>query len=295
MNSIEKRDLPIATLHSLLVELSQLGCKTVLFGQGEPMVCSNIVEAVRLAHSLGFNVRIATSGAGCTYNKLRRLLESGLTEIHISVNSFSEMDNKKTRMGYQQAINAIELATNIGIYTKLNYVAQNETIEKFPEYIKYSLKYKVNGISILREKVDRNGKIGNYSKNQLLKLSKYIRDSLIPIDIEECFCELKICLTERMKSPLQGCSAGRAMMAIGADGRFYPCSHLSSKAESFSSIAEYWNNSEILSKLREICLVDEPCCNCIYVNKCTACQAIYVDDRSSFYKSRVDCPVFIRK
>lgn len=292
MPQIEKIDMSVSALHSILSDLAEIGCRTILFGQGEPMVCSNILKAVELARSFGFSVKIATSGAGCTYNKLRRLYELGLNELCISINCFNESINNRTRMGFEEAINSIQLSKSIGMRTRLNYVAQNDTIDMFPEYIQYAEKYEVDGISILREKADRTGEIGKYSRDKLKKLASYIKTCSIPIDIEECFCELNVFLSSRQKASIQGCAAGKAMMAVGADGSFYPCSHLSSKAEKFTSVIQYWEGSEILAKLRDLYLEGEPCCNCVNVSKCTTCQAIYKDKRDSFHKSRVECPVY---
>lgn len=291
----ERRDMPMTMLTSLLKELSDIGCRTILYGQGEPMVSGDILKAVELAHNASFNVRIATSGAGCTYNKLRRLYELGLTELHVSINSFNRSVNQSTRVGYDLAVNTLKLATSLGIRTKLNYVAQSDTIDMFPEYIQHAMNYHVDGINILREKVNRHGEIGKYTKEDLDKLAQHIKNSDIPIEIEECFCELKLYLPEHKKSALQGCSAGKAMMAIGSDGRYFPCSHLPSKAESFSCVKDYWTCSETLMKLREVHLTEEPCRNCINVDRCTPCQAIYRDDKHSYHKSRVDCSSFMRK
>lgn len=290
-----RNDMSMSLLKSLLSELSELGCRTILFGQGEPMVSGDIIRAVELAHNTGFDVRIATSGVGCTYNKLRRLQDAGLTELHISINSFDEAVNQRTRVGYDLAINAIKIATSIGIRTMLNYVAQDDTIDLFPEYIQQALKYSVNGISILREKVNRDGRIGTYKKCNLEKLASYISKSDISVEIEACFCELRLFLQAHSGAVTHGCAAGKSMMAIGTDGSFYPCSHLPSKAEHFPNIKDYWNNSQILTRLREMRLEDEPCCNCKYVEQCTPCQALYQDLTDSYHMSRMDCPAFLQK
>lgn len=288
-------DMPMSLLQSLLSELNELGCRTILFGQGEPMVSGDIIKAVELAHNTGFDVRIATSGAGCTYNKLRRLQEAGLTELHISINSFDETINQKTRAGYDLAINAIKIAASIGMHTMLNYVAQDDTIDLFPQYVQQASKYSVSGISVLREKVNRNGVIGTYKKCNLEKLASYVLKSDINVEVEACFCELRLFLKAHNSATVHGCSAGKSMMAIGTDGSFYPCSHLPSKAEHFANIKDYWNNSQILTRLREMRLDDEPCCNCKYVEKCTPCQALYPDLTNSYHISRINCPVFQQK
>ncbi len=295
MSFNEKKDMDMQQLEKYLWELSALGCRSINFGQGEPMVSNLVAPAVALASKLGFRIVIATSGAGCNYNKLQRLYDLGLTELHVSLNSFDEKTNSLTRDGYKLAIYAIQLATSIGIKTKLTYVAQDLTIPEFSQYIQIAKEMKVEGISVLREKVNHDGQIHAYSAETLRTLANQIKQSCLPIEIEECFCELKLLLSTNKPSMLQGCAAGRAMMAITSKGDFLPCSHLASKAERYLSIADYWSNSSILNRLRNLTLNGAPCCECIYVSHCTSCQALYPDCRDEFHAGRIGCSLYKRK
>lgn len=288
----KKDEMSIGLLEKYLRELNLLGCRTIVFGQGEPMVCSKIYDAVRIAGKLGFRVKISTGGAGCTYNKLFRLYKYGLKELNVSINSFDKEVNSKSRDGYEQAINAMKIAVAVGLPFKVTYVAQEETMVEFETYAQRAAALGAVGISILREKVNSLGGIGTYTYESLLCLAEQVRKSPIPVEIEECFCELKILLTNKKNSPLQGCAAGRELMAIATNGEFMPCPHLHAKRESFSSVEEYWTNSPILYKLRDIVLDGEPCSNCKYIERCASCQAIYPDKLDDYYTSRKNCSMY---
>lgn len=293
MNFGEKAEISMKLLQKYFMELSVLGCRTITFGQGEPMVSSKIYDAVKMAHSHGFRVKIATSGAGCTYNKLRRLYEYGLNELSISINSFEKTINSKSRDGFDLAIVAMKTAIAVGIPFKVTYVAQEETMPHFEDYAQHAASLGATGISILREKVSATGNIENYTYGTLKHLAEQINKSPIPVEIEECFCELKVLITNREKAPLQGCAAGRAMMAITVSGEFMPCPHLYSKRESYSSLSTYWKSSPILANLRNICLNTPPCNKCKNVMRCSSCQAIYPDNRNDYYDNRKECPVYV--
>lgn len=289
MDLSQTSEMEIAQLKKYLDELHERGCRLVLFGQGEPMAYSNIVDAVEIAHDMGFVVNLATSGVNCNYNKVRRLKEAGLDRLIISLNSFDEEVNKKSRDGYRFAVNAIKISAALKLKFSLNYVAQKETIPYMGQYIDNAIRYGANSISVLREKVDARGNINGYDRRSLELLRDFIVNSAIPIEIEECFCELKVLLSDRTPSKMQGCAAGRAMMAITVEGMFIPCSHLQSKYEKYDTIYDYWYDSGILKKLRELELNDVPCVSCEYNKKCTTCQAIYKDEREAFHTSRKGC------
>lgn len=75
-------------------------------------------------------------------------------------------------------------------------------------------------------------------------------------------------------SKYKGCGAGRHNFSVNVDGLLSPCRNLDIYEES-NSLLEYWNNSEVLKKLRAI--EDdrrEPCLSCKYSDYCRHCQAI---------------------
>lgn len=288
----KKDEISIELLEKYLRELSLMGCRTIVFGQGEPMVCSKIYKAVKRACEFGFRVKISTGGAGCTYNKLYRLYEYGLKELNVSINSFDKELNSKSRDGYEQAINAMKIAVAVGLPFKVTYVAQEETMVEFEKYAQRAVVLGAVGISILREKVNSAGDIGGYTYESLQCLAEQVRKSPIPVEIEECFCELKILLTNKKKSHLQGCAAGRELMAIATNGEFMPCPHLHAKREFFPSVQEYWTNSTILYKLRNIILDREPCSDCKYIEQCAPCQAIYPDKQENYFANRENCSIY---
>ena len=81
-------------------------------------------------------------------------------------------------------------------------------------------------------------------------------------------------------------------MIIAADGSFGRCSHLYSKQEFYENISNYWYKSEKLKALREIYLSESPCNRCMNIEKCTPCQALFIDERDKFYYTRQDCVLY---
>lgn len=192
MNLGERKIIDITMLRKYLYELSKMGCHSLVYGQGEPMIYSNIYEAVKIASDYGFRVRISTSGAGCTYNKLKRLKDLGLNELHISLNSYDKIVNSRSRDGYDLALTTIKMAHEAKLNFMINYVAQEDSIPYFEDLLIKAENAGASGVSVLREKVNANGLIKGYTKDSLNKLANIIKKSQIKIEIQECFCELNI-------------------------------------------------------------------------------------------------------
>lgn len=289
-------DMKIEELKRQLVELKQMGCRTVVFGNGEPMLYPQIFEAVRLSKLFGFEVRIATSGSACTYNSLRRLKGIGLDLLTVSLNSVNREINELSRDGYKLAINAIRIACSLELNFSINYVALENNVSHFSELIQYANKFGAKSILIMREKVNSYGDIGySYSMSSLNRLVENIRDSSVPIQVEACFCELTQLIHNKGKGPLQGCAAGRVIISILASGRYGPCSHLYSKHEYADSIFDYWEGTSILDQLRSADLTSSPCGICVNSELCCPCQALFPDVRDIVYHSREKCVLFAEK
>ena len=80
----------------------------------------------------------------------------------------------------------------------------------------------------------------------------------------------------------RGCTAGRDHFCITSSGNFSPCSFI--PAEKATSIADYWEKSPALEKLRAM---EEnrpsPCKGCRYERRCLPCP--------SFQEKIFDCPI----
>ena len=117
-------------------------------------------------------------------------------------------------------------------------------------------------------------------KQQLIKAAEFInnlKDTHITLTVDSCFSPLRAIMggANPVKNPNRGiergCSAGRDHLCIHADGQLSPCINIE-ESEAFDSLAEYWEKSERVQKLRSIeNNAAESCKDCIYKRFCLPC------------------------
>lgn len=122
-------------------------CKTLkpsliyLCGVGEPLIYPNIDDVVKkVTYEIGSPIGINTNGSMLTPELYRKLLESGISTINISINGLSEetYSQHMKRLSFKKVYDNIHDALKIkpelislqGVITKQNY-------QEIPELIKY--------------------------------------------------------------------------------------------------------------------------------------------------------------
>jgi MoaA/NifB/PqqE/SkfB family radical SAM enzyme len=81
------RQLTTARLKEILSELRALGCRKVHFTGGEPTLRPDLEELVGHAGAAGLRVTLTTNGTLITRERARRLIESGLRGVNVSIDS----------------------------------------------------------------------------------------------------------------------------------------------------------------------------------------------------------------
>lgn len=99
-------------------------------------------------------------------------------------------------------------------------------------------------------------------------------DGKMKLTVDSCFSPLRAVMggedakQNANRGVKRGCAAGRDHFCVRPDGSFAPCADYG-KAESYSSIMEYWEHSPVLDALRDVQTPD--CPNCAYRRRCLPC------------------------
>ena len=131
----------------------------------------------------------------------------------------------------------------------------------------------------------------NYpEKQQLIQAAEFItklKDIKITLTVDSCFSPLRAIMggANPVKNPNRGiergCSAGRDRFCVRADGQLSPCIYIE-ESENFDLLADYWEKSTALQKLRSIekntvesckdCCYNRFCLPCYYKNGAKSCK-----------------------
>jgi radical SAM protein with 4Fe4S-binding SPASM domain len=82
-----EKPLPIGEFITLLDELASLGCRKVHFSGGEPFLRLRLIELIEHTVELGMRATLTTNGTLIDKELAKRLVQSGLRGVNISIDS----------------------------------------------------------------------------------------------------------------------------------------------------------------------------------------------------------------
>ena len=90
-------------------EAGRFGLKQVRLSGGETLCYPYIYEVIAAAHKYCGEAVVALSGFNFTQDVYDKLVDAGVTEIHISLNGSTEKINSLTRGGFELSLSALKL------------------------------------------------------------------------------------------------------------------------------------------------------------------------------------------
>lgn len=265
-------------------EAGEMGVKILQLSGGETMCYPHLFELVEYASKHIAMVNVALSGYHVDESVVSRLVEAGVGGIFVSLNGSTEEINALTRDGYDLALHALQVLKDSGFEnTFINWVMHSHNAEDFMNVVRIAEEYGVKHLVVLSFKPDSHHELKSFpSAAQMYRLAEEIKAYRGPVklSVESCFSQLlAIILDTKLFGNLnvgltKGCRAGLCNLSVNVEGRFSPCRHLD-YFEDFDTMEDYWNNSEILKKLRMVENdVREPCNVCRYKENCRPCMAV---------------------
>ncbi len=125
----ERQDMKASDFNRLIAEASLIDqIKTLCFSGGEPFrLGTKLNSYIYEAAKMGFDISVITScnwarSYQVAHDKLRKLYESGLTELIVSVDEYHS-----EKIASKNVINTIEAAEKIGLSTFINYKYSRNT------------------------------------------------------------------------------------------------------------------------------------------------------------------------
>lgn len=278
------KHLDITNAKKILLEAGKIGVKNVHLSGGETLCYPYLYELLSCAKENGIEADIAISGYKFDSERLAHLAASGVSGIYISLNGSTPEINSLTRDGYELALQALSvLKSNNYEKSFINWVMHSNNADDFANVVAIAEEYHIRHLVVLSFKPDSKHQLNSFPcAQQILKIANFIKEYRGPVQlmVETCFSQL-IAIIKDTKlfgnlnvGMYKGCGAGRWSVNVNVDGMFSPCRHLD-YFETWDSISDYWENSEVLAKLRGIeADTRKPCNTCAYAPYCRHCQAI---------------------
>jgi MoaA/NifB/PqqE/SkfB family radical SAM enzyme len=149
-----KEELSVLRIKEILKEAGNLGVKWVSFTGGEPLLKDGIYEVIRYAKEQGMVTEISTNGFAVNKENARELAESGIDNIHISLDSPDSLHDRLRNVNgaFHKVDNAINylriLKEKYGFYLGINTVIYKINFNKLGALFYYVRNKSLDGISL---------------------------------------------------------------------------------------------------------------------------------------------------
>ncbi len=293
-------------------QLDESGVAAISFSGGEPLINRDFWPVVKYASSKGFYISVATNGTLITEEVAKRLKDSGVRYVEISIDGpNAEIHDafRGVKGAFERSINGIKNAKKAGIEVGIATVATHHNLDSIPEIVDLARELNVDRLIVFNFIPTGRGK--NIVKDDLTpeereKLMNYLYDEWQKGDMQifsTCPAYARISLNKVMEekehkvSPthfadvelpeeflgagktlaefLGGCGAGRIYCSIEHNGDIQPCVFLPIKVGNVikDGFHNVWKNSEVFRALRDRDAEDYVCSKCPYRYVCGGCRA----------------------
>ena len=126
-------ELTLNEIKSIIDQGVQLGTHLFTFDGGEPLLRKDIFEIISYAHSTGSHTVMFTNGLYLTREVAKRLRESGLDALQVSIDSPYEKEHDQIRGVpgiFIKATQGVKEAVEEGLIVSLYYVARKENSDR---------------------------------------------------------------------------------------------------------------------------------------------------------------------
>ena len=252
----------------MIDKLANWGVFQIGLTGGEPTVRKDIVEIVRYTCEKNIACNLTTNGWNITNKLVDDLVEAGLTQVQLSLDSHIKEEHERYRNkgSYDRVLNAADMFKKRGLIVGFDTVVTNDNLNKIEEMINFLEEKKYDGLTLLKLKqgdldIDSYKKMipDYYDYGKLIdKICKYKGNLDVTLD---CGSVSNLCMaltnSEAKTLHSAGCPAGHSLVHVDCNGDMYPCAGLSRSEFKFGNILdedpkEVWTNSKLLKDMRNI-------------------------------------------
>lgn len=277
-------ELTTLELKRLIKGFSDLGIAGLGFTGGEPLLRSDIFELLSYSKGLGLITHLNTNGYFLNEENARRLIDSGVDSVNISLDGASCVTHDSIR-GYKGAfdkvisaarcINAARKERGSPVRLKVVTVVSKSNVDEIEDLLKLALVLQTDCIEFIPEqdflnslKQDLPDIDEDFLKKVNQKVEYLLKSKQKGMKIENSFRHLKLFdkAFRNIKSPVT-CYAGYNSYAVDCYGQIYPCVPWASRGKSAGNLKEkplkeFWYSKEYNMARRSIVKCKDCYLNC---------------------------------
>jgi MoaA/NifB/PqqE/SkfB family radical SAM enzyme len=233
----KKQSLSFNLVKKILKEGRNLGAEQVSFSGGEPLIYPNILNTLKMAKNLGYQVFLTTNGSLIDSSNAS-IIAQYVDRIYIAVDGNKDIHEKlRGPNSYENALRAIKLLKNKKILTNISMVISKINYHQMKFVIDLASQEKIYQVSFqpfAKEYLFKRKNKHQYywiSGTDLKKLEKEIEDAIsyagqkkVDIMSESLLKAIPTYFTLKGKIyPRRFCQIIQKSLIVQTDGRVLPC------------------------------------------------------------------------
>jgi heme b synthase len=284
----------------VLEDIASYAKPVVVLSGGEPLLRTDVFDIAEKGTSLGLRMCMATNGTLVDDEVCRRVKESGIKIVSLSLDGSTEAvhDDFRAQPGaFQGTLRAAELFRRHGIEFIINSSFTKRNQEEIPKV--YRLAKELGATAWYLFMIVPTGR-GEEIMSELISKEDYEEILQWHYQMEKgekdmlvrptCAPHYYRVLLQRAKQEgvkferrslkfstggAKGCIAGQLICLIDVDGNVLPCSYFPRSAGNIrkQSFKEIWEHSELFQELRDFKRYKGRCGSCEYITVCGGCRA----------------------
>lgn len=225
-DSGRKLRLSPETTKDIIAQVLDMGTTLIIFDGGEPALYKELPDLVKAVDNRAIST-IFTSGAGFNLPLARRLKESGLYAVNVSLDSPvpEEHDAMRGREGvFREAMRAVEASLQAGLLVDIYVVLRHGNMHHLQEF--HHLAEEMGAHEITFFEVTATGRWSGKEKVIMTKEDHGTLESFVHDNYHDDAAKTPRIFSVPDAYKRFGCFAGRTWMHITPAGDVYPCACL---------------------------------------------------------------------
>ena len=298
VNKPYEGELDTQAAFRLMDQIAEVGQPIVILTGGEPLLRDDIFDIARYGTEKGLRMVMAPNGTLITPEHARRMVDSGIKRISISLDGATREKHDSFRGvpgAYDGALRGIAYAKEVGLEFQINTTISKLNLDQIPKI--QALAVELGAVAHHIFLLVPTGR-GKYIIDQEITAREYEetlnwfydqRDKT-PLQLKAtCAPHYYRILRQRAREEgktvsleshgldavTRGCLGGTGFCFVSHRGIVQPCGFLNAKAGDVTraSFADIWHNSEVFNRLRNFKALEGKCGACEYKRVCGGCRA----------------------
>jgi len=290
-----KGEFDTAQCRALLDDISAFANPVIILTGGEPLLRKDIFEIASYGNEKGLRMVLATNGTLVTDKIARRMLESGIKRVSISIDGMDAASHDSFRAvpgAFAGALRGIERLKKAGMEFQINTTITRANIHQIADILELAVKLGAAAHHIFLLVPTGRGKD---LAGQEISAAEYEQTlgwfheqgSCTPLQLKATCAphyfrilhQKKHAARKTLSHPLhamtRGCLGGISFCFISHTGQVQPCGYLEVDCGQISDLPfrEIWEESPVFKDLRDLGKYKGKCGRCEFIKVCGGCRA----------------------